>query len=179
MERGYWKVIQEFNGKKPDIRESCYIAPSADIIGDVTIGENSSVWHKAVLRGDINSIKIGANSNIQDGTVIHVTETHPVDVGDNVTVGHNAILHGCTVKDNALIGMGAIVLDGAVIGEGALVGAGSLVPEGKVIPPYSLALGVPAKVIRELTKEQLEAIKKNAEEYVRLSKKYMEGQNFS
>ncbi|SHM81759.1 Carbonic anhydrase or acetyltransferase, isoleucine patch superfamily [Caldanaerovirga acetigignens] len=171
-------MIQEFNGKKPNIHKSCFIAPTADVIGDVTIGENSSVWHRAVIRGDINGIKIGANSNIQDGTVIHVTETHPVTVGDNVTVGHNAILHGCTVKDNALIGMGAIVLDGAVIGEGALVGAGSLVPEGKEIPPYSLALGVPAKVIRELTKEQLEAIKKNAEEYVRLSKKYMEGQNF-
>ncbi|MCG0275186.1 MAG: gamma carbonic anhydrase family protein [Thermosediminibacteraceae bacterium] len=166
-------MIQDFNGKRPNIHESCFIAPTADIIGDVTVGENSSVWHRAVIRGDINSIKIGTNTNIQDGTVIHVTETHAVTIGNNVTVGHNAILHGCTVKDGALIGMGAIVLDGAVIGEGALVGAGSIVPEGKEIPPYSLALGVPAKVVRELTEEQIEKIKKNAEEYVRLAKAYI------
>nr|PZN04725.1 MAG: gamma carbonic anhydrase family protein [Bacillota bacterium] len=174
-----YRVIQEFNGKKPSIHESCFIAPTADVIGDVTIGENSSVWHRAVIRGDMNGIKIGANSNIQDGTVIHVTKRHSVEVGNNVTVGHNAILHGCTVKDNALIGMGAIVLDGAVIGEGALVGAGSLVAEGKEIPPFSLALGVPAKVIRELSKEQLEAIKNNAEEYIKLAEKYKEEQRCS
>ncbi|ADL07353.1 gamma carbonic anhydrase family protein [Thermosediminibacter oceani] len=167
-------MIQDFKGKRPDIHQSCFIAPTADIIGDVTVGENSSVWHRAVLRGDINSIKIGANSNIQDGTVIHVAEEHPVTIGDYVTVGHSAILHGCTIKDNALIGMGAIVLDGAVVGEGALVGAGSLVPEGKEIPPYSLAIGIPAKVVRQLTREQIEKIKKNAEDYVEWAKEFMQ-----
>ncbi|TYP56101.1 gamma carbonic anhydrase family protein [Thermosediminibacter litoriperuensis] len=167
-------MIQDFKGKRPYIHESCFIAPTADIIGDVTVGENSSVWHRAVLRGDINSIKIGANSNIQDGTVIHVADGHPVTIGNNVTVGHNAILHGCTIKDNALIGMGAIVLDGAVVGEGALVGAGSLVPEGREIPPYSLAVGIPAKVVRELTAEQIDKIKKNTEGYVELAKAYIQ-----
>ncbi|MGB4132276.1 MAG: gamma carbonic anhydrase family protein, partial [Tepidanaerobacteraceae bacterium] len=132
-------MIGNFKNLRPKIHESCFIAPTADVIGDVTVGENSSIWHRTVLRGDVNKIVVGANTNIQDGSIVHVADDYPTIIGDNVTIGHGAIVHGCTVKDGAFIGMGAIILDGAVIGEGALIGAGALVTEGKEIPPYSLA----------------------------------------
>jgi len=169
-------VIINFKDKKPSIHPTSFVADSADIIGDVILEENSSVWFRAVLRGDINYIRVGKNSNIQDGCVLHVTESNPCVVGENVTVGHNAILHGCTVKDGALIGMGAIILDGAQIGEEALVAAGSLVPSGKVIPPRSLAVGSPAKVVTELTEEYLNSIRKNTRDYVMLSKIFLTGE---
>lgn len=165
-------MITNFRDKNPKIHETAFIAPSADVIGDVTIGENSSIWHHAVLRGDVNRIEIGSCTNVQDGTIVHVAGENPTIIGNNVTIGHGAIVHGCTVKDNAFIGMGAIILDGAVIGEGALVGAGALVTEGKEIPPYTLAVGVPAKVVKELSKEYIEMAKKRAVEYAKLAKEY-------
>lgn len=168
-------MIDKFQDKTPNIHESCFVAPSADVIGDVTIGEKSSIWYHTVLRGDVDCIKIGSYTNIQDGTIVHVAKGFPAIIGNNVTVGHRAIIHGCTIKDGAFIGMGAIVLDGAVIGEGALIGAGALVTEGKEIPPYSLVLGVPARVVKELTPEYIEMEKKLYMSYAKLAEKYKEG----
>lgn len=163
-------MLYDFDGKVPIIAKNTFIAESADIIGDVTVGEGSSIWFGACLRGDEGKIEIGRNSNIQDNATVH-SETN---IGDGVTVGHNAIVHGCTVCDNVLIGMGATVLDGAVIGESSIVGAGALVTGKKVFPPKSLILGSPAKLVREMTDDEVESIKKNADEYVHLSKKYLE-----
>jgi len=165
-------VIGNFKDKKPQVHESCFVAPSADVIGDVTIGENSSIWHGAVLRGDVNKIVVGSNTNIQDGSIVHVAYDNPTIIGNNVTIGHGAIVHGCTVKDGAFIGMGAIILDRAVIGEGALVGAGALVTEGKEIPPHSLAVGMPAKVVKHLSQEHIEMLKESAIKYANLAKVY-------
>jgi carbonic anhydrase/acetyltransferase-like protein (isoleucine patch superfamily) len=167
-------MIGNFKNLMPKIHESCFIAPTADVIGDVTVGENSSIWHRTVLRGDVNKIVVGANTNIQDGSIVHVADDYPTIIGDNVTIGHGAIVHGCTVKDGAFIGMGAIILDGAVIGEGALIGAGALVTEGKEIPPYSLAVGVPAKVVRELSQEYIEMAQDRAVKYAKLANEYKE-----
>ncbi len=147
-----------------------FIAPTAAVVGDVTLGENVSIWYSAVLRGDEGAIKIGEDSNIQDNCTVHGAVT----VGRGVTVGHNAILHGCTVEDGALIGMGACVLDGAVIGKESLIGAGALVTGGTVIPPHSLVLGAPAKVKRALTEEEIASLSENAAHYVALIKKYTE-----
>jgi len=158
-------MIHSLQGKTPKIHPTAYIAPGAQIIGDVVIEENASVWFNAVLRGDVEPIRIGKGSNIQDGTVVHTDNGFPVLVEENVTVGHNVTLHGCTIKSGSLIGMGATVLNGAVIGEGALVAAGSLVLEGREIPPGTLAAGSPAKVIRELTPENKEALRHAAEHY--------------
>lgn len=165
-------MLANFKDKKPVVHETAFVAPSADVIGDVSIGEKSSVWPKAVLRGDVNRIEIGSYTNIQDGTIVHVAGEHPTIIGNNVTIGHGAIVHGCTIKDHAFIGMGAIILDGAVIGEGALIGAGALVTEGKEIPPYTLAMGVPAKVVKELPEEYIEMAKKRAIEYAELAEEY-------
>ena len=167
-------MIGNFKNLRPKIHESCFIAPTADVIGDVTVGENSSIWHRTVLRGDVNKIVVGANTNIQDGSIVHVADDYPTIIGDNVTIGHGAIVHGCTVKDGAFIGMGAIILDGAVIGEGALIGAGALVTEGKEIPPYSLAVGVPARVVRELSQEYIEMAQDRAVKYAKLANEYKE-----
>ena len=147
------------------IAEWVYIAEGAKIIGDVTIGEDSSVWYNAVIRGDSNSIVIGENTNVQDNAVMHTSHKHALQIGDNVTIGHGAIVHGCTVGNNVLIGMGAIILDGAVIEDNCIIGAGALVTQNKVVPEGSLALGNPAKVVRELTEEEKESILKNADEY--------------
>jgi carbonic anhydrase/acetyltransferase-like protein (isoleucine patch superfamily) len=165
-------MIIEVNGKSPRVAKDVFIATDADVIGDVEIGEGSSIWFGAVLRGDENSIRIGSYTNIQDLVVIHVTERDPVEVGSHVTVGHRAIVHACKIGDNSLIGMGSIVMDGAVIGEYSLIGAGSVVTEGTVIPPGSLAFGVPAKVRRELTEEEKAALRKSAELYYRYSKNF-------
>ena len=167
-------MLYPFNGKQPKLHPSVYVAPGAHIIGDVDIDEKASVWFNAVLRGDYEQIQIGKRSKIQDGTVIHADPDFPAIVGEDVTVGHNVILHGCTVKNGALIGMGAAVLNGAVIGEGALVAAGCLVPEGKVIEPGVLVAGVPAKVVRKLTDEEVEQLKLGAESYVNKSRQYIE-----
>ncbi|NLY53747.1 MAG: gamma carbonic anhydrase family protein [Firmicutes bacterium] len=156
------------------IHADTFIAPTADIVGDVTIGEGSSVWYHAVLRGDMAPIMIGKNSNIQDGCLLHVAEGFPLQIGNYVTAGHGAILHGCTVEDGVLIGMGAIVLDGAVIGSGSIIGAGAVIPEGKVIPPRSLVVGVPGKVIRELDEAKAQELIAHAEKYARLGREYRE-----
>ena len=156
-----------------NIAEWVYIAEGAKIIGDVTIGEDSSVWYNAVIRGDSNSIVIGENSNIQDNAVLHTSHSHALTIGDNVTIGHGAIVHGCTIGNNVLVGMGAIVLDGAVIEDNCIIGAGALVTQNKVMPEGSLVLGNPAKVVREITEEEKKAILENAYEYSSEAQRYL------
>ena len=157
----------------PKVPSSVFIAPGAMIIGDVEIGENSSVWFNTVIRGDVHSIRIGFNTNIQDLSMLHVTrKTHPLVVGNEVTVGHRVILHGCTIGNLCLIGMGAVIMDGAVVEEGALIGAGSLVSEGSVIPAGMLAFGVPAKAKRPLTPEEKAFLSLSAKNYVEDAKSY-------
>ncbi len=148
--------------------KNTFIAESASIVGNVTLGDNVGVWYNVTMRGDINSITIGDNSNIQDGTVVHVGYKEAVTVGKNVTVGHNVNLHGCTVEDNCLIGMGAIILNGAVIEKNAIVAAGSIVPQGKTVKSGTLFMGSPAKFVRDLSEDDLKHIQKNADEYVNL-----------
>ncbi len=144
--------IYPYNGKSPKIADSAYIADYATVTGDVTIGEESSVWFNCAIRGDVAPTIIGKKVNIQDNSVLHQSPGAPCIIEDEATIGHMVILHGCTIRKKALIGMGSIILDKAEIGEGAFIGAGSLVPQGKVIPPNTLAFGRPAKVIRELNK---------------------------
>lgn len=155
--------------KYPKIHNSAFIAPSADIIGDVSIDEDSSVWFQAVLRGDINSIKIGKRTNIQDGCILHLENDLGCNVGNDVTVGHRAILHGCTIEDGVLIGMGAVILNGAVVKKGAVVGAHALVKEGQVVEPNTLVVGVPAKRIKTFENSFATNIEW-AQKYVQLSK---------
>jgi len=164
--------ILEFDGKKPDIHPSCYVAPNATIIGDVTLGEESSVWPNAVIRGDVNKISIGARTSVQDNCVIHATRETPTIIGDEVIMGHGAILHACTIGKHVLIGMGAKVLDEASLGDWIIVAAGSVVTEKAVIPSKSLVVGVPAKVIKSLSSQHMERIKLGAEAYVDLSREY-------
>ncbi|MFQ5675244.1 MAG: gamma carbonic anhydrase family protein [bacterium] len=156
-----------FKNAAPTIPDSVFIAPNATVIGDVIIGENSSVWFNTVIRGDVNRIRIGERTNIQDNSTLHVTyQKWGLEIGNNVTVGHGAILHGCTISSNCLIGMGARILDGAHIGKYSLVAAGSLVLQGEKLPSNSLAAGVPAVVKRSLTDEEIEQIDASAERYV-------------
>ena len=152
-------------GRTPSIESSAFVAAGARVIGDVTLGEGASVWYNAVLRGDSDGIRVGAGSNLQDNVSVHVDAGHPVVIGQNVSVGHNAVVHGCTIGDGSLIGMGSVVLTGAVIGDGCLVAGGAVVLEGAVIPPGSLVAGVPAKVRRELTDDERAGILRNAETY--------------
>lgn len=156
--------------ERPKIDKSAVIARGAAVLGDVTMERDSSVWYNAVVRGDINSIYIGEGSNIQDNAVLHVDRDFPLTIGRQVTVGHGAVLHGCTVEDQALVGMGAIILNGAVVGKGSVVAAGALVPQNMVIPEGSLAMGSPAKIRREVAPEELQANIRNAENYIRESK---------
>jgi len=149
-------MIYGFQNKFPELSSGVYVADNATLMGQVTLEQGANIWYGAVLRGDQAPITIGENSNIQDNAVVHVSASFPVHVGKNVTVGHAAILHGCTVEDNCLIGMGAILLNGCVIGEGSLVAAGALVTQGKVIPPHSLVMGSPAKVVRSLTQKEID-----------------------
>lgn len=166
-------MIINFKGKEPHISESCFIAENAQVIGDLTLGEDSSIWFGAVVRADVNKIFIGKGTNIQDNSTIHVYRSGPVaEIGNNVTIGHNVTLHGCKIHDNCLIGMGSIILDGAEIGENTIIGAGSLVTQNKKIPSGVLCMGSPAKVIRNLTKSEIEANMDNAIHYVHLSKEY-------
>lgn len=145
-------MIAAYQGKVPQIPPTAWLAPSADVIGDVTLGHNSSIWFAAVVRGDVHFIRIGDFTNVQDGSVLHVTNgVSPLIVGSRVTIGHKACLHGCTIEDDCLIGMGAVVLDDAIIRSGSVVAAGALVPPGKDFPPNSLIRGAPAKAVRELT----------------------------
>ena len=167
-------LIRPYGGKAPRLHGTAFVAETAVVIGDVELGEDSSVWFGSVLRGDIHSIRIGARTNIQDQSVVHVTGgTHPTCVGDDVTVGHRVTLHGCTIQDRCLIGMGSIVLDGAVIGEDSLVGAGSLVPPGMIVPPRKLALGAPARVKRDLTAAEIASFLASAQSYARRGKDYV------
>ncbi|WP_328697660.1 gamma carbonic anhydrase family protein [Streptomyces sp. NBC_00342] len=163
-------LIAAMGGQEPDIDPSAFTAPTSVVIGEVTMAAGSSVWYHAVLRADCGPIVIGAGSNIQDNCSVHVDPGFPVTVGERVSVGHNAVLHGCTVEDDVLIGMGATVLNGAHIGTGSLVAAQALVPQGMRVPPGSLVAGVPAKVKRQLTQEELDGVKFNAVGYVELAK---------
>jgi len=165
-------MIITLKGKKPRIGKDVYIAQSARIIGEVTIGDYSSIWPNAVLRADIEPIKIGKCSSIQDGVLVHVNWDLPAVVGDYVTVGHGAIIHGCKIADNCLIGMGAIILDGVEIKKNCLIGAGSLVPERKRIPEGSLVLGVPGRVVRKLDSKEIKKLKESALEYLEFAKKF-------
>lgn len=167
-------AIERFDGILPTIHETAFIATSADVIGRVTIGEMASIWYHATLRGDINDITIGARSNVQDNVVIHLADNFGCHIGELVTVGHSAILHACEVKNEVLIGMGAIVLDGSVIGERSIIGAGALVTGGTIIPPGSLVLGSPAKVVRTLSLEEQAKVRSWADKYVLGSRKYLE-----
>ena len=153
-------------------KDSIIICPQAQVIGDVELGSDVSIWHGAVVRGDTDSIKIGNRSNIQDNCVVHCTKGFPVVVKKNVSVGHGAVIHGCTLEDNVLIGMNATVLNGAHIGKNSIVGAGAVVSEGKEFPEGSLILGVPAKAVKQLSDEQVKMIQDNADNYVKLSKQY-------
>jgi gamma-carbonic anhydrase len=166
-------LIRAYRGRLPEIDASAYIDEAAVIIGDVKIGADSSVWPCAVIRGDVHYIRIGARSNVQDGSVLHVMkDTNPLVLGDNVTVGHAVVLHGCTIEDRCLIGMGSLILNGARIGTGSIVAAGSLVPERMVVPPGSLVMGHPAKVRRELGEADQASINRYAENYVNYKNTY-------
>ncbi len=160
-------MIRSYQGKFPRIPSSCYVDTSAQLLGDVVLGERSSVWMNAVLRGDVNSIRVGSCSNVQDCAVLHgQRNVYPVIVGDGVTIGHNATVHGCVVEDNVLIGIGARVLNGCRIGEGSIVAAGAVVPERTVVPPRTLWAGVPARLRRELTDKDQEMIREYARNYL-------------
>lgn len=165
-------MIITLKGKKPKVGKDVYVAQTAQVIGEVTIGEYSSIWPGAVLRADIEPIKIGKRSSIQDGVLIHVNWDLPAVVGDYVTVGHGAIIHGCKIANNCLIGMGAIILDGARIEKNCLIGAGSLVPEGRKISEGSLVLGVPGRVVRKLDRKEIKKLKDAALEYLDFAKKF-------
>lgn len=154
--------------KKTQIHQDTFIAESADVVGEVTIGEGSSVWYGGVVRGDMSYVKIGKKTNIQDNATVHVDTNRPCIIGDYVTVGHNAIVHGCEVGNNCLIGMGSIILNGAVIGDNCLIGAGTLVTKGQIIPPNSIVMGSPGVVKRQLSDKEIETIKKNAIRYEEL-----------
>ncbi len=166
-------MLRSFRGVRPRVAPSAYVDPDAAVIGDVTIGERSSVWPSASLRGDIAPIHIGDETSIQDGTVVHTDARFPATIGNRVTVGHMAVLHGCVVEDEVLIGIGAIVLNGAKIGKGAVVAAGALVPEGAEIPAGTLAMGVPAKPKRPVTEEEKERFRINCNSYVKRTEDYL------
>ncbi|KAM9862462.1 gamma carbonic anhydrase family protein [Leucobacter sp. BZR 635] len=150
----------------PELHESVWLAPGSIVVGDVTIGAGSSIWYNAVVRGDSEAVRIGERTNAQDGVVIHTFRGQPTVIGDDVSMGHNAVVHGATVENGCLIGMSATVLNEAVVGEGSLVAAGALVPQGMVIPPHSLVAGVPARIVRELTASDRESVRVNAEVYL-------------
>ncbi len=173
-------MILPSKGVEPKIDDSCFVAPSADIIGDVEIGKDSSVWFQVVIRGDVNFIRIGQRTNVQDGSVLHVTRNKPpltgspLIIGDDVTIGHRVTLHGCTIKNRILIGMGAVIMDGVVIDDDSIVAAGALCTKGKVFPPKSLIQGSPAKAVRELTADEMKFMKISATNYVADSAQYNE-----
>ena len=169
-------MIRAFQGIRPTIAGSAFIEDTAVVIGDVVIGEDSSVWFNSVVRGDVHYIRIGRRTNVQDLCMLHVTQgTHPLVIGDEVTIGHHVVLHGCTIQNRVLVGMGAIIMDGAVIGEDSVVGAGSLVTEGTVVPPKSLIFGSPARLRRPATEKEIAWIKQSAENYVRYACQYLSG----
>jgi len=165
-----------FKDKYPVIGKEVFIAESALVIGDVVIGDNSSIWFGCIVRGDVNFIRIGEGTNIQDLSVLHVTkDTNPLIIGNHVTVGHRCVLHGCTIKDRCLIGIGSIILDGVEVGEDCIVAAGSILPPNKKYPPKSLVMGFPAVVKRELSEKEIETIKDYADRYIEYSREYLKG----
>lgn len=168
-------MIYEFIDKKPDYPDSVFVAPSADIIGDVSIGEESSIWFNVTIRGDVNWIEIGERSNIQDNVCIHVmNQTGPTEIGDDVTIGHNAMIHGCTIYDRALIGIHATVLDEAIIESDVIIAAGSLVPPGKRLESGYMYMGTPVEKKRELTDDEIKSIKEHSDNYVKYARAYMQ-----
>jgi carbonic anhydrase/acetyltransferase-like protein (isoleucine patch superfamily) len=171
---GYREHIHRFLSSEPAVDPSAFIAAGAVVIGDVTLGPESSVWYQAVLRGDINRIVIGPHSNVQDGAVVHLERDLETTVGEWVTIGHKAIVHACAVDNEVLVGMGSIILDGAEIGARSIIGAGAVVTGGKKIPPGSLVLGTPGKVVRRLSLDEQSSIRGWAERYVTLSRAYLE-----
>jgi carbonic anhydrase/acetyltransferase-like protein (isoleucine patch superfamily) len=169
-------VLRPYRGLSPRVHPSAFIDDSAQVIGDVEIGEESSVWMCAVIRGDVHSIRIGRRTNVQDGTVVHaMTGTHATAIGDNVTIGHGAIIHGCTIDHQCLIGMGAILLNGAHVGSGSIVAAGALLVEHMTVPPRSLVMGSPGKIKRLLTQAEVADIQRYADRYVGYRLDYMGG----
>jgi carbonic anhydrase/acetyltransferase-like protein (isoleucine patch superfamily) len=167
-------MIRRYQGFMPVVPSTCYIDASAQVIGNVTLGEHSSVWMNAVVRGDVHAIRIGSGSNIQDCAVLHgMRDRYPVIVGDMVTIGHNATVHGCVLEDEVLIGIGAIILNNARVGTGSIIAAGAVVPEGMLVPPRSLVLGIPAKVSRELGEWDRDLILRYAKNYVDYTKIYL------
>ena len=167
-------LIMGIGGKDPKVDAEAFVAPTASVVGDVTLHAGAGVWYGAVLRGDVERISVGASSNVQDNCTLHADPGFPVTVGERVSIGHNAVVHGATVEDDCLIGMGATVLNGAVIGAGSLVAAQALVPQGMQVPPGSLVAGVPAKVKRELTAEEREGIALNGTQYAELARAHRE-----
>ncbi|HEY7333603.1 MAG TPA: gamma carbonic anhydrase family protein [Bryobacteraceae bacterium] len=167
-------MLREYRGVSPRVAASAYVDPAATVIGDVIVGERSSVWPGATLRGDIDPIRVGDETSIQEGTVVHTDKGHPTTIGNRVTVGHAAVIHGCTIEDDALIGIGAIVLNGAKIGKGAVVAAGSLVTEGMEVPPATLVMGSPAKPRRPVSPEEQARFQKGVKGYVERAAIYRE-----
>ena len=165
-------AIYQLDDKTPQIADSAWVADNAEVMGDVRLGESVSIWFNTTLRGDNDPITIGEGTNIQDGSVLHTDEGVPLTIGRNVTVGHMVMLHGCSIGDESLIGIGAIVLNGAKIGRNCLVGAGALVTEGKEFPDGSMILGSPAKVVRQLTPEQIEGLRQSAQHYIDNARKF-------
>lgn len=166
-------MLLSHRGRLPRVAPTAFVENSAMVIGDVALGDFSSVWFNVVIRGDVNSIRIGARSNIQDGTVVHVTrQTHSTVIGNDVTIGHNVTLHGCEIGDRCLVGMGAVILDGATVGPDAMVAAGAVVTPDTVIPPRTLAMGSPARVRRELTDDEVDRLKQSAANYIEYMQDY-------
>ena len=167
-------MLREYQGKWPEVHHTVFIDESAQVVGDVSIGEDSSIWHNAVIRGDVNYIRIGERTNIQDGVILHGTlGLYPVILDDNITIGHNAVVHGCTVHSNCLIGMGAIILDNAEIGKSCIIGAGAIVTESMRVPPNSLVLGIPGRVKRRLSEQEIQSLPERATRYVEYKNRYL------
>jgi carbonic anhydrase/acetyltransferase-like protein (isoleucine patch superfamily) len=172
-------MIKPYKGVHPSVHETAFVADSAQVIGDVSLGQESSIWFQTVVRGDVNYIRICDRTNIQDSCVLHVTGgKHPLVIGDEVTVGHRAVLHGCTIGNNVLIGIGAIVLDGAMIEENVVIGAGSVVPPGSRVPSGVVVMGAPARIKREIRPNEVEQIRQSARNYVEYLKTYKQQLNF-
>jgi len=174
MDRYNSAVLRPYRGTSPRVHQTAFVDVSAQVIGDVEIGEESSVWMCAVIRGDVHWIRVGKRTSIQDGTIVHaMTGTHPTSIGDHVTIGHAAVIHGCTIEDQCLIGMGAILLNGSHVGAGSIVAAGTLLVEGQTVPPRSLVMGSPGKVRRLLTHAEVADIQMSADRYVGYRMEYM------
>ncbi len=167
-------IVRPYEGKQPRFGSRVFIAESAAIVGDVELGDDCSIWYGAVVRGDVHDIRIGARTNIQDNCILHPHERIPVHIAEEVTLGHAVVAHGCTIERGALIGMGSIVLNGAVVGELALVGAGAVVPEGMRVPPRSLVIGVPARVKRPLTEQEIAHLEQSWKNYVDYKNRYLQ-----